>query len=169
MSNQWTDANLRYRLTMALRKVYFMFPLRQAVLEKVRTSFPKIKLDGTPAMRKGKQMMTHHHECENCGRTKLSTGKIFVDHIDPVVPLGTPTSELGWSEYVERLFCSMDNLWAICDICHDHKTTLENDIRKQWRYYKKGTQSEQPPTKVGKDFANFKPRYEVKPKVPKNK
>lgn len=57
--------------------------------------------------------------------------KIQIDHIDPIIKL--EHWEWNWHEYIERLFCDIDNLQAICSACHSPKTKKETQIRKNLR------------------------------------
>ena len=52
-----------------------------------------------------------------------------VDHIEPVVDphVGFTT----WDDYIERMFCEVDNLQVICHDCHEVKCAEEREIRKQ--------------------------------------
>jgi 5-methylcytosine-specific restriction endonuclease McrA len=62
------------------------------------------------------------YECEVCNKI---VKKIEVDHI---VPIGaTPgsrvsTKEDTWDSFINKLFCSTDNLQGICSKCHKEKT-----------------------------------------------
>jgi hypothetical protein len=76
-----------------------------------------------------------HFECAMCGKMFLDrkgAKDIAVDHREPVVPLDRPLSDL--SEYINRLFCSVDNLQILCNYkglrngtnsCHKIKTAKE--------------------------------------------
>jgi hypothetical protein len=55
---------------------------------------------------------------------------IIVDHIDPVVPV---TGWVSWDHCVERMYCELDNLQAICKACHDVKSAEEAAERKYHR------------------------------------
>ena len=66
-----------------------------------------------------------YYRCEKCRKI---TDHVDVDHKDPAVD-----PVLGWQGYdifIERLFCSPDNLWGLCETCHSKKTTKENTTRK---------------------------------------
>lgn len=84
------------------------------------------------------------YECASCkehfpptykeGRKKVKN--LFVDHIEPVV--NPETGFTTWDEYIERLFCEVDNLQVLCGKCHDEKSMQErattakyNKIRKE--------------------------------------
>lgn len=126
------DAIGRMRLRMAIRRVYFMSDARTRVLARCRTSSPRFKKDGTPAMRGGRQMKTHVFKCEVCGTDGIKSTKFQVDHISPVGP--TPGSRDAphwwtWDIFIKRMFDS-SNMQGICSTCHDIKTPKDKeDIR----------------------------------------
>lgn len=125
------------------------------ILDQIREESEWIKKDGTVAKRP-KVLYT----CQACGE-KANSANIFVDHIDPVVPLDRPQKLLGtgdfpWGEYISRLFCTTQNLWAICRECHDYKTSLENKLRREWGNYIAGKHDKAPKIRrIGKDFKGY--------------
>jgi hypothetical protein len=54
----------------------------------------------------------------------------FVDHIKPAVPV---TGWTNWDDYINNLFCEIDNLQLLCKTCHDEKSKEENQERKKYR------------------------------------
>lgn len=98
--------NLKTRIVAGIRKVWRFSPLRTEVKARCRV---KIGV----------------YRCEKCRKL---TDHVDIDHkipaVDPV---------LGWQGYnifIERLFCSVDNLWGLCLRCHDRKSEGEMKIRK---------------------------------------
>lgn len=69
-------------------------------------------------------------QCEACAAIVKD---IAIDHIDPVVPIGTQTADLSLDDYFKNLFCEADNLQALCDNCHSTKTDLENKARLEFK------------------------------------
>ena len=65
------------------------------------------------------------YKCEQCG-SMVGVGLINVDHIKPAVPV---TGWDSWDGYIERLFCSVDGLQVLCDLCHLMKTAAERAAR----------------------------------------
>ena len=50
------------------------------------------------------------------------TKNVFVDHIDPIVPV---TGWVSWDSCIERMFCEAPNLQLLCKDCHDVKSKEE--------------------------------------------
>ena len=61
------------------------------------------------------------YQCNECKRW-FPEKKINVDHIKPAGSLNC-AADLG--PFVERLFCEIDNLQVLCELCHNVKTKLE--------------------------------------------
>lgn len=102
-----------------------------------------------PINEKKKQALVFrgNYRCEICSKV-VNTKDIKVDHINPVVPIEGMDS---WDQVINNLFCEIENLQAICNSCHDMKTTDEinkrKDFRKQKRmleYSKKRNSSDDP-------------------------
>lgn len=56
----------------------------------------------------------------------IQVGKVYVDHIEPIVPL---TGWESWDSYIERMFCEKEGLQILCEECHDVKTRAEKKKR----------------------------------------
>lgn len=70
------------------------------------------------------------YKCAVCGSIK-HLKEVQLDHISPVVPLKGWDS---WDGYVERMLCEASGFQVICKKpCHETKTLLEKEIRKQFR------------------------------------
>ena len=63
-------------------------------------------------------------QCCKCKEAFKAT-EIQVDHIEPIVPNGIKQADMTIDEYVDRLFCSVDNLQCLCEECHKKKTFEE--------------------------------------------
>jgi 5-methylcytosine-specific restriction endonuclease McrA len=63
--------------------------------------------------------------CQKCLKT---TKKPQIDHINPVVPA---TGFTTWDDYIERMFCEVDNFQCLCPDCHHEKTQQERKQRKR--------------------------------------
>ena len=117
----------------ALRRGFARSPQVQEVKYSDRREVPKYKKDGTLA----KRPKVEYH-CAECDGWYPSTG-VAVDHIEPVIPVDG--SFVDWNTFVERLFCSTENLQLICSYkkkdfekfgkpsCHHVKTQFERTTR----------------------------------------
>jgi 5-methylcytosine-specific restriction endonuclease McrA len=74
--------------------------------------------------------------CAHCNDL-FGEGKVKVDHIIPIVPVDSTISEMTLRMYYERCFCSVDNLQVLCHDCHDQKSRVENEERKQFKKLRK--------------------------------
>ena len=61
--------------------------------------------------------------CALCPKNVENHKKIHIDHINPVGK--APKGWTGWDRYFKRLFCSVDNLQALCAKCHKKKTAQD--------------------------------------------
>lgn len=68
--------------------------------------------------------------CQSCGEV-VPAYTLKIDHIDPVIPTGQSFEEIGLDKTVDRMWCTVDNLQALCDTCHDSKTAIERKHRKR--------------------------------------
>lgn len=64
--------------------------------------------------------------CAKCGLC-FNVKDVQVDHIEPVVPINHEIT--SWDEYINRLFCDIDNLQVLCKPCHLIKSNNENNDR----------------------------------------
>ena len=70
------------------------------------------------------------YECAECEQHVPTTVKegarrtknVFVDHIEPIVPV---TGWISWDSCIERMFCEAKNLQLLCKSCHDSKSKEE--------------------------------------------
>ena len=128
--------NKNSQIRSAIRRTFSRSPLVQEVKKSVRSEHVQLKKDGSPAKRKAVR-----YKCAECGRLFMGT-EVAVDHIDPVIPLDETFQT--WDNFIERLFCSADNLQVLCsyrlkDInkhggeksCHHKKTQEERRLRKE--------------------------------------
>tara|TARA_R110002012_G_C11238098_1_gene565002 strand:- start:41 stop:451 length:411 start_codon:yes stop_codon:yes gene_type:complete len=58
------------------------------------------------------------------------TKNVYVDHIEPIVPV---TGWVSWDSCIERMFCEKDNLQLLCKVCHDSKSKQETAERAEYR------------------------------------
>lgn len=69
------------------------------------------------------------YSCRNCKSVVQRKNK-QLDHISPVVPIGTRWSG-DWNGYRDGLFVESKSLQVLCKACHKEKTQKENKKRKQ--------------------------------------
>ena len=107
---------LKSWLVQKLRRISYQWPARKAAKKAARVSRGKYEC----AM------------CKDAGVEKLYGPKeIVLDHIEPVISV--EEGFIDWNNYIVRLFCEESGFQVLCKSCHDIKTYLENDIRKQIR------------------------------------
>lgn len=71
-----------------------------------------------------------------------------IDHIESVVPV---TGFDNWQAYVDRLFCSAENLQVLCkEPCHKEKSLKENAERRAFKALTKPSKKVKPPKKKKK-------------------
>lgn len=110
------DKFLKNWLTQKLRRLSYQWPARKAALRKARISRGRYEC----AM------------CKDAGvEEQYGPKEIVLDHIDPVV--SEEDGWVDWNTYIKRLFCEEKGWQVLCRQCHDIKTYLENDIRRQIR------------------------------------
>ena len=70
--------------------------------------------------------------CPRCGQM-TPTYQMQVDHIEPVIKVNETLDDLTWDQLVDRIWCKISNLVAICKPCHKVKTKQENAERRKLR------------------------------------
>ena len=65
-----------------------------------------------------------------CGHCKghFNRKDLAIDHIEPVIAI---SGFNGWDEYIDRLFCAVENFQVLCKACHKTKTNIENTERRR--------------------------------------
>jgi 5-methylcytosine-specific restriction endonuclease McrA len=66
------------------------------------------------------------YQCNHC-KNWFPDKKINVDHI---CPAGSLNSAQNLPDFIERLFCEVDNLQVLCETCHNVKTKSEKDAKE---------------------------------------
>jgi len=151
---KWTEASFRALLRGQIRAIYFRWPVRKLVLKRVREEVLVRKKDGKGYKKiiwykcekcswlckenlgKADKQALQEWKDEKKGLPKDSAPvrpaterRIWVDHIDPVVPLsGEPPD---WHSYIMNTFVGPDKMQALCDSCHYTKSQQENAIRRE--------------------------------------
>jgi 5-methylcytosine-specific restriction endonuclease McrA len=112
---EWTEGRFRGFITSTLRSGFRRWPPKWHCRDKARLGKRKNKSTGREAM---------HFECANCKKA-FPEKQIQVDHIKPIGTCDT------WDEFVERLFCEVDNLQVLCKPCHKKKTKIDNQTNRK--------------------------------------
>ncbi len=87
---------MKAKIISALRLVWLRSPTRYQAVKNARVA-------------RGK------YQCNHCKKS-FKLKQVQVDH---VVEIGSFTD---WNSYIEKLFCSVDNLQCLCKRCHKKKT-----------------------------------------------
>jgi 5-methylcytosine-specific restriction endonuclease McrA len=120
MNNIRMSVKERNLVKGALRRVFSRSDLRRAALAKaiishIDESRPRVKKWGF---------------CPTC-KQPTALYQMEVDHIIPIIPIGRSLDEMSWDEVMDRLWCPIENLIAICKPCHKAKTKIESKLRRE--------------------------------------
>lgn len=110
-------------LIQLMRKNFRHTPLYNAAKDKAKHEFFVLS-------KHGKQLRRVHWLCAGCGRFFENEKDIAVDHIIPVVD---PREGFGGiDEWMDRLYCELENLQALCNYKNDDPrfTTMSCHKRK---------------------------------------
>lgn len=69
------------------------------------------------------------YQCSMC-KKYYANDDIVVDH---TIPVGSLISAKDLPEFVENLFCEVDNLSCMCKSCHNEKSIKDNSNTRQKR------------------------------------
>ena len=123
-SGKWSEARYKSFIKGALRQATMKWAPIQECLANART-------------RRG------FYRCNVCKQEVPATVKvgrkrvknILVDHINPII--SPEQGWISWDDTIERMFCELDNLQAICKPCHDIKCQEEKEVAKKRRAQEK--------------------------------
>jgi 5-methylcytosine-specific restriction endonuclease McrA len=114
----WTDGRKRAFITAVLRSGMRRWPPKYAALHNAYvTTKVNVKTN----------RLAKHYECNAC-KKHFTSKDVEVDHINPVVD--PDVGFVSWDLFIERLYCKMENLQALCKNCHKVKTKEERTVRK---------------------------------------
>lgn len=116
----WTPARRHSFIVAVLRAGTKRWPPKFITLEEAKTEKKTNVLTGR---------MAQHYKCKKCKKDFPLTG-VQVDHKVPVVGRDGFTT---WDEYINNLFCSIDNLQVLCKACHSVKTKKEKAAKDAHR------------------------------------
>lgn len=109
----WTPGRLRSFITSTIRGGFRRFPPKFDVLKEAYTVTKTNIASGREAK---------HYKCALCCKD-FPAKEVQVDHIEPIVE--PEVGFVSWDLFVERLFCSKENLQVLCKKCHLGKTKEE--------------------------------------------
>lgn len=111
------EAKLRSFIISQLRGSFRRYAIKYEVLREAATT-KKINPDTG--------RIAQHYRCNGC-KKEFVQSQIQIDHIVGVVKA---TGFTTWDDYIKSLFCSKENLQALCLTCHKAKTKEENAERR---------------------------------------
>lgn len=114
----WTEARRKAFVISVLRSGMRRFPNKYKALASACVGVRLNKSSGRQAK---------HYKCAKC-RKLYPSSNVQVDHIIPVVG---PEGFTSFDTYIDRLFCSEDNLQVLCKPCHLKKSAAERKGRKK--------------------------------------
>lgn len=108
----------------AIRRIFSRSVLCKTVRERA-------KIPDETGPRGGKK-----YRCEICGGS-FSAKDIQVDHKIPCVRLNVAAKDMSFDEIINRMWCPIDNLQAICKACHSECSKAENKVRRETKKMRK--------------------------------
>lgn len=114
----WSDSKFKGWIISLLRRGTMRYPPRNDALREAKTEKRINVATGR---------LAQHYKCAGCGG-EFSLKNVCVDHIEPVIKPGQ--GFVSWDVYIERMFCTKENLQVLCSKCHDVKTAMEKEEKK---------------------------------------
>jgi ribosomal protein L44E len=115
----WTEGRLKSFITSTLRGGFRRYPPKYEVLKEAMWGKKLNSKTGRQAI---------HYTCASC-KHEYPAREIQIDHIEAVVI--PEEGFVSWDKFISRLFCSKENLQALCVTCHKKKTKEETERRKK--------------------------------------
>ncbi len=116
---EWTDSRFRSFVTSALRAASRRWPPKYKALKEAFVGRKTNKKTGKLAM---------HYKCAKC-KKHFVAADVQVDHVLPVVD--PKVGFVSWDDFINRIFCEIENLQVMCKPCHKVKTEEEKLERKK--------------------------------------
>ena len=110
---KWTQGRIKAFIIAVLRGGSRKWPPKYETLNEAFT--------GRKINKKTKRL-AKHYLCNACQKEFVAT-EIEIDHINPVVD--PKKGFTTWDDFINRLFCTKENLQALCKECHKIKTRKE--------------------------------------------
>jgi hypothetical protein len=104
----------------------FSYPPRNAAQKKQKVAPATFECQGCSVyIYEGSSEKNLNKVVEQFPDKKVIAGKIYMDHIEPVVDPDEGYN--GWDSFIERLFCDEEGFQLLCKECHDEKTAQERN------------------------------------------
>lgn len=103
----------------AIRRVFSRSDLRKSVIAASRVEHQDLS----------RPRVTKWSKCPICQQF-IPTYLMECDHLDPIVPINTRLEDMDWTAVIDRAWCDVNNLKAVCKPCHRAKTKEENKLRR---------------------------------------
>lgn len=116
---EWSEARVKSFIVSLIRSGSRRWPPRYETLNEAKTE-KKVNV------KTGR--LAQHYRCAEC-KQEFTSKDIQIDHINPVVD--PAVGFVDWNTFIERMFCSKDNLQVLCKTCHDIKSRSEKACRKK--------------------------------------
>ena len=113
----WTEGRFKSFVTSTLRSGFRRYPPAFQALKEASVGKKLNKKTGR---------MCEHFICKSC-KNEFTSKEVQKDHIDPVVD--PKQGFKNWDTFIERLFCTKENIQILCKACHKDKTNLEKKER----------------------------------------
>lgn len=118
---EWSPARRHSFIVSVLRAGTRRWPAKYETLAAAKTEKKKNKKTGREAQ---------HYFCTGCGED-FPAKEVQVNHKEPVVSV--EDGFISWDTFIERLYCSKNNLEVLCRACHKEITKKENELRKKYK------------------------------------
>lgn len=117
----WTEGRKRAFITSVLRGGSRRWPPKY---ETLNAAYVGVRYN-EKTKRNGK-----HYLCAKC-QGEFPSAQVQIDH---TVPVTDPAiGFISWDVFIDRLYCSKENLMVLCKDCHKIKTKEENKERTNVR------------------------------------
>lgn len=113
----WTDGRFRSFITSAIRSGFRRYPNKYLALKNAFLSRKKNKASGRIAA---------FYKCAKC-KKGYTNKDVQVDHMSPVVD--PAVGFVNWDDYIQRMYCPVENLQVLCKKCHAVKTKEERKLK----------------------------------------
>ncbi len=107
------DKKRTAQIKRALRQLWMISPERTSTLKDAKERI------AIGHWKNGNKRFKVMYRCSDCNRL-VAKDDVQVDHSKSVEP------SKDWNEYMQKLFCGMDNLSCLCIECHRYKTASES-------------------------------------------